>query len=386
MNNIINSLKILRNLVKDKLFLAAVKLNEEHTQNHQNNFSFAAFSLNAEEGIYAYIENLILFDENPFSIACAKGTVSQRLINAFTDDIKIIFDMLKNIPPCEDFCFGVDIPLFNRNSPTVTADNLINFYKKNGYGKFAKHSAFIYRNGQIEPIVHASQIQLDDLKDYVDEKRAIINNVRDFLNNLPYSHTLLYGDRGTGKSSTIHAVLNRFYKDGLRLIEVEKEDLCSIKRIRDLVSEIPLKFIIFTDDLTFNENDNGVSALKAAVEGSLICGSNSMIVATSNRRHIVSESFTSRENSLHPSDLKEDQLSLSDRFGLTVIFSTTDKPKYLSIVRQLAEKLAVTLATEELETLAERWAVIKGGRSPRRAEQFVNFIYSCQKSGREIEF
>ena len=111
-----------------------------------------------------------------------------------------------------------------------------------------------------------------------------------------------------------------------------------------------------------------------------------MIVATSNKRHIVSESFSARENSLHPADLKEEQLSLSDRFGLTVIFSTTDKPAYLSIVRQLAQKFEITLPQDRLESLAERWAIIKGGRSPRRAEQFINLVYACQISGREIEF
>ncbi|MGN1103286.1 MAG: ATP-binding protein [Candidatus Coproplasma sp.] len=345
-----------------------------------------AFQANAQDGIYKYIEDLILYNENPFSIACTKGTPSQRLIKAFVHDLEIIYSVLKLIKPSDDYSLGEDLPLFNRNSPEETTNNLMNFYAKNGYGKFAKYKAFIYRNGGIEPIKHTSEIELEDLKDYAEEKKAFIDNVSDFLNGLPYSHTLLYGDRGTGKSSTVHAVLNKFSSDGLRLIEVEKDDLRSIKKISELVSEFPLKFIIFTDDLTFGENDPGVSSLKAAVEGSLVNGDNSMIVATSNRRHIVSESFTARENSLHPSDLKEEQLSLSDRFGLTIIFSTTDKPKYLSIVRQLAKDFNITMPIDRLESLAERWAIIKGGRSPRRAEQFINLVYSCQKSGRDIVF
>lgn len=386
MNKFINSLKILRGLDKDGLFLTATELADNFSEEKQNDFLSAVFSANAEDGLYAYVENLILYDVNPFSKACAKGAVSQRLVKAFTYDLKEIFSLLNAIKPCDDFAFGGDLPLFDRNSADKTVKNLITFYKKNGYGQFAKYKAFIYRNGSIEPIVRTSEIQLEDLKDYVEEKRVIINNVSDFINGLPYSHTLLYGDRGTGKSSTVHAILNKFSTDGLRLIEVGKEDLCSIKKIRELVADFPLKFIIFTDDLSFNENDPGVSSLKAAVEGSVVGGNNSMIVATSNRRHIVSESFSARENSLHPADLKEEQLSLSDRFGLTVIFSTTDKPKYLSIVRQLAEKYAVTMPTDKLESLAERWAIIKGGRSPRRAEQFINLVYSSQKSGRELEF
>lgn len=386
MNKFINSLKVLRELENDKLFFAAAESTCNNTQSTINDFISAVYASNAEDGIYSYFENLILYSVNPFSQSCAKGSPSKRLVNAFCDDINAIFSMIKSINPCEDFAFGDDLPFFNRNSAEETTKNLMNFYAKNGYGKFAKYKAFIYRNGAIEPIVHTSDIKLGDLKDYVEEKKAIINNVTDFLNGLPYSHTLLYGDRGTGKSSTIHAVLNKFYKEGLRLIEVGKEDLCSIKKIRELVSDIPLKFILFIDDLTFGENDPAISSLKAAVEGSVVGGSNSMIVATSNRRHIVSESFTSRENSLHPSDLKEEQLSLSDRFGLTIIFSTTDKPKYLSIVRQLAEELNVKLPVESLESLAERWAIIRGGRSPRRAEQFVNFVYACEKSGRAIDF
>ena len=386
MNKLINSLKILRSLENDKLFLQATKLCEDKSVSTYNDFVSAVYLSNAENGLFEYVENLILFDENPFSVACACSTPSQRLINAFTQDVKTIYEMLLAIETTDDFSLGKDIPLFENRSAELTVENLMRFYAKNGYGQFAKYKAFVYRNGGIAPVARTSDIRLEDLKDYVEEKKAIINNVKDFLHGLPYSHTLLYGDRGTGKSSTVHAVLNEFCGEGLRLIEVSKEDLSSIKEIRELVANFPLKFIIFTDDLSFSENDPGVSALKAAVEGSVVGGNNSMIVATSNKRHIVSESFSARENSLHPADLKEEQLSLSDRFGLTIIFSTTDKPAYLSIVRQLAQKFEITLPQDRLESLAERWAIIKGGRSPRRAEQFINLVYACQISGREIEF
>ncbi|MGN0805783.1 MAG: ATP-binding protein [Candidatus Coproplasma sp.] len=386
MNKFINTLKILRGLESDELFLATAELTCNNCEIADNDFISAVFSANAEEGIYPYFENLILYNENPFSIACSKGEPSQRLVMAFTRDLKAIFNMLKSLQSSEDFALGDDNILFNRNLPDETTQNLKRFYRKNGYGKFAKFKAFVYRNGEIVPVLHPSEIQLEDLKDYVEEKKAIVNNVSDFIEGLPYSHTLLYGDRGTGKSSTVHAVLNKFSDKGLRLIEVSKEELGDIKKIREIVSDFPLKFIIFTDDLTFNENDPDISALKAAVEGSVVGGGNSMIVATSNRRHIVSESFSARENSLHPSDLKEEQLSLSDRFGLTVIFSTTDKAAYLSIVSQLAQKFRLTIPQDKLESLAERWAIVKGGRSPRRAEQFINLAYACQISGRELEF
>ncbi|MGN1061064.1 MAG: DUF815 domain-containing protein [Candidatus Coproplasma sp.] len=387
MNKFINSLKILRGLEKDALFLSAATLQEDNSIEKQNDFISAVYASNAENGLFPYVENLILYDENPFSIACAtKVSPSLRLAKAFENDLEAIFKMLANIKYIEDFSYGENLPLFDSKSAEQTTKLLMNFYRKNGYGKFAKYKAFVYTNGAIEPVKHTTNVMLENLKDYVEEKRIIVNNVSDFLNGLPYSHTLLYGDRGTGKSSTVHAVLNEFCEKGLRLIEVSKENLGSIKEIREIVSDFPLKFLIFTDDLTFSENDPGVSSLKAAVEGSVVGGSNSMIIATSNRRHIVSESFSARENSLHPTDLKEEQLSLSDRFGLTVIFATTDKPAYLSIVNQLAQEFNIKLSQDKLEALAERWAIVKGGRSPRRAEQFVNLAYACQVSGREIEF
>ncbi len=387
MNKFVNSLKVLRGLEKDCLFSTAVRYYEEKTVALKNDFISAVFTAHAEDGLCEYVQNLIIFDENAFSVACAcGGKPSEKLLNAFICDLNEIDNLLNCILANKEFARGNNLPVFDDKSTTAVAQNLIKFYRQNGYGQFARYKAFVYRNGGIVPVPRTTDIKLKDLKDYAEEKRIIVNNIRDFLNGLPYSHTLLYGDRGTGKSSTIHAVLNEFYNQGLRLIEVGKEDLCAIKQIRELVAGFPLKFIIFTDDLTFNENDPGISSLKAAVEGSIVGGANSMIVATSNRRHIVSESFTSRENSLHPSDLREEQLSLSDRFGLTVIFSSTDKPAYLSIVRQLSEERGLTMPNEQLESLAERWAIVKGGRSPRRAEQFVNLAYACQQSGREIDF
>ncbi len=197
---------------------------------------------------------------------------------------------------------------------------------------------------------------------------------------------LLYGDRGTGKSSTVHAMLNAYCDKGLRLVELDKNDLPSIKKIKQQLAPLPLRFIIFIDDLTLDEQDERTSALKSAVEGSVVYAENVMIVATSNRRHVVKESFSDRDNSVHPADSIEEQLSLSDRFGLTVMFSSTDKASYLSIVRQLAEDCNLSILPEQLETLAERWAILNGGRSPRRAKQFVDFVYACEHSGRAIEF
>lgn len=387
MNKFINSLRILRGLASDEVFLAATKLLTDNSKESENDFANAVFNANAHDDVDGYILDLVKYDENAFSVFCAKhGKPSQRMIDAYIGDLENICRLLKVVRGLKQFGTSNSTCRLSEKTAPQTAYSLIDFYSRNGYGKFAKHKAFAYRNGEVSPVINPTTIRLDDLKDYKEEKRLILNNVNDFLNGLPYSHTLLYGDKGTGKSSTVHAILNEFSDKGLRLIEVRKEDLFFINELRDKVSELPLKFIIFTDDLSFEENNPNLSSLKAAIEGSVVNGCNTMIVATSNRRHIVSESFTARENSLHPSDLKEEQLSLSDRFGLTVIFSNTDKAAYLSIVNQLAEKFGVNTPANELEALAERWALYKGGRSPRRAEQFVQLAYACQKANRKIEF
>ena len=148
----------------------------------------------------------------------------------------------------------------------------------------------------------------------------------------------------------------------------------------------PLKFIIFIDDLSLEENDAKISGLKAALEGSVSGNTeNTMIVATSNRRHIVKENFSDRENSVHVNDSLQEQLSLSDRFGITVMFSSTDRAQYLEIVSSLCRDAGLQ-ADERMLALAERWALVKGGRSPRRAKQFTDYAFACKKLNREMDF
>jgi len=386
MNKFINSLKILRGLKSDGLFLAMSEHYSSPSLETKNDILFQAYKHNAEDGLSEYVQSLILYDENAFSVQCVKGGApSDKLKKAFSDDLENIGLMLTSVLKGLYLERGKNLSLFEGDNQQI-CENLADFYKNNGCGMFAKYSAFVYEDGEIKPVLSPVGKKLASLKDYADEKKAIINNVSDFINGLPYSHMLLYGDRGTGKSSTVHALLDEFKGSQLRLIEVEKDSLKDIKKIRESVAALPLKFIIFTDDLAMDGDDSALSSLKAAIEGSVINGANTMICATSNRRHIVSENFSERQNSVHPSDLAEEQLSLSDRFGLTVIFPSTDKPKYLSIVRQLAEDFKLQIPGSELEALAERWAIVKGGRSPRRAEQFVNFVYSCEQTGRPIEF
>ena len=348
----------------------------------------AAMAAGAESNFIDFVCKKILEDENAFSIKCASDkSISPYLKRAYVRDLKIIFGCLQkfeNRAP-ELLCTGKAAAPFE-GTFEEQCEALENFYKKYGYGMFIDNRAFGYENGRLVPVSNPSSVTLDDLKCYEQEKATINSNIVNFMSGLPFGNMLLYGDRGTGKSSTIHAMLNRYWEDGLRLIELNKENMLDLPKIRQLIIENPLKFIIFIDDLSLNENDDKISGLKAALEGSVAGNTaNTMIVATSNRRHIVKENFSDRDNSVHVNDSLQEQLSLSDRFGITVLFSSTGKTQYLDIVKSLAADESLE-CDDGLLALAERWALTKGGRSPRRARQFIDIAVSCKKRGVEIDF
>ncbi|MBR7099740.1 MAG: DUF815 domain-containing protein, partial [Clostridia bacterium] len=165
------------------------------------------------------------------------------------------------------------------------------------------------------------------------------------------------------------------------------ENMLQISRLKESLKNVPLKFMIYIDDLSLSAGDERISSLKAALEG---CSEghteNAMIVATSNRRHLIDEKFSQRQDSVHAGDSMQEELSLSDRFGISVLFTSTNKAQYLSIVDQLARDMHLTMPEPELHLLAERWAIVKGGRSPRRAKQFVNLAYSLTSKGMPVVF
>ena len=347
----------------------------------------------------AYVTDKILHCDNLFARRSFSGTLTSDIRHAYAHDLRILQKLvfLADNPPKKIAAAiqggfpavsrGEDGILGSRWDSEDTLNKLFEFHKRNGYGIFIGHKAFTFENGQLRPVHNTSSITLADLKDYEAEKKAVVDNMLSFLNGLPYSNMLLYGDKGTGKSSTIHAVLNRYAEMGLRAVEISKDRLKEISEVKEVLSRLPFKFILFIDDLSLEERDEKVTSLKASLEGSLSeKGANVMIVATSNRRHILKENFSDRENSVHARDTMEEQLSLSDRFGLTVCFSSTGKAEYLSIVRQLAQDRKLALPDEELSALAERWALIKGGRSPRRARQFIDYAYACTAKNIPIDF
>ncbi len=248
---------------------------------------------------------------------------------------------------------------------------------KYGYGIFTAHGMFrLTDDKRIEPIASADQIGMDTFVGYVEEREKVVANTRAFVEGRPAANVLLCGDAGTGKSSTVKAVANAFFDEGVRLIELRKDQLSFLPLVMGKIVGNPLKFIIFIDDLAFNRSDDHFSMLKAALEGSASAkADNAVIYATSNRRHIIKESFSDRDgDDVHRNDTLQETLSLSERFGLVVLFSKPDKKLYLEIVRELAKKQGITLPTTELELRAEAFALKKGSRSARCAEQFIESL------------
>lgn len=243
-----------------------------------------------------------------------------------------------------------------------------------GHGIYAKHFMLRVKNSNIVPVTCPDPIRLADLKGYERQKKAVIGNTLALLEGKPAANALLYGDAGTGKSSTVKAIVNEYHDQGLRLIEIGKQQFGEIPTIVEMLSQSPLKFILFIDDLSFTQQNDDFNALKAVLEGSVSAkATNIVIYATSNRRHMVKELFSDREgNDIHRNETIQELCSLSHRFGLTVGFFKPDKKTYLDIVHALKDDYAIQMDDALLDLEAERFA--SAGRSPRIARQFIDSL------------
>lgn len=251
-----------------------------------------------------------------------------------------------------------------------------------GYGIYARYRMFYLNSvNHIVPVRNPDRTRLSSLIDYKREQKIILDNTLALLEGKPAANILLTGDAGTGKSSTVKAIVNELYQKGLRILEVRKEQLHEIPEILDTLNSNPLKFILFIDDLSFQKDDDNFSALKAILEGSVSAkAQNVVIYATSNRRHLVKESFSDRDgDDVHRNDTMQEIISLSDRFGIQITFQKPDKQTYLDIVRHLAEEQGLGQDKDELESQAERFALSRGGRSARAAKQFVESLVSAEE-------
>ena len=244
---------------------------------------------------------------------------------------------------------------------------------KKGYGMFAKHHVFTVENGQLVPVKYPDPQRLSELPGYEKEREKVIANTKALLAGMPANNVLLYGDAGTGKSSAVKAIANEFAPEGLRLVEVKKNQLYQIPDLMDKLAANPLKFILFIDDLSFTANDDNFAALKAILEGSVGGRARNIAVyATSNRRHLIKETLTDRTgDDIHEADTRQELMSLSARFGLTVTFQRPEKARFAAILEELAKQHHIQMPMEELLVKAEAFAIRAGGRSPRVAKQFI---------------
>ena len=245
-----------------------------------------------------------------------------------------------------------------------------------GYGMFARHHMFTIEDGSLIPVRFPDPQRLSELPGYEHEREKVIANTKALLSGKPAVNVLLYGDAGTGKSSSVKAIANEFAADGLRLVEVKKNQLYQIPALLDSLAQNPLKFILFIDDLSFSANDDNFAALKAILEGSVGGRSQNVVVyATSNRRHLIKETLSDRSgDDIHEADTRQELMSLSARFGLTVTFQRPDKVRFEEILLDLAKQYGVQMPSDQLFIKGEAFAIRAGGRSPRVARQFIELL------------
>ncbi len=383
------SLAVFRRLLENPVVASLRKLLgfcavPDETQENERISAYGAFVSELyrhTENLTQYLLNCVLEDENIYILTYAGG---QTPAAPLTDCVRHELSVLEKLSRLtrEDFAPRMGYDCFLPAWETETVDFLTEYHNRlaslsrNGYGIFAAAHVFVYEHHQLVPVEQPDPVRLADLSGYARERGEVIANTLALIGGKPANNVLLYGDCGTGKSSTVKAIANEYAAQGLRLIELKKKQLHDLPDIVARIRQNPLKFIIFTDDLTFAEDDDDFAALKAILEGSVSTTAPNLVVyATSNRRHLVRESFSAREgDDIHRNDTMQELLSLSDRFGITVTFMKPDKKLYLSIVKELAQKELPDFPEDELLRQAEIFALGKGGRSPRAARQLIDFL------------
>lgn len=363
----------------------------------------AFFALLSERGcadrLACALTEAALYDENCFTRACAGGTqneLSAAVLRAAQNDCAAIVsaaaltadDLLQSYARYGDIRdIAADLPRWQCGTPAAgsyagdgSLPTLARWYRENGCGIFARYNAFIWRDGDIRPVLHSDTIDLDDFTGYERQRAKVCDNTLAFLDGKTCNNCLLYGDMGTGKSSTVKALANRFRTRGLRIVEIPKERLFEFPQLAERLARLPLRFIIYIDDLSFTRQDESYTALKAVLEGGLAARpDNALIYATSNRRHLVKERLSDRAaevDDINTHDNMQETLSLSDRFGLAVCFTAPSKKEFLEIVLAAARQRNITqLTDEELCAGAERFALSRGGRSPRCAKQYIESLF-----------
>lgn len=360
-----------------------------------------------------YLTYLLVNHENVFSTSCEiVGEVEGSLNQIALHDFEIFRGLFAyDFAQIED-CIGVhqfalvqdyhngnrDSRIFNRRIRDRICDltkaleraenaeqfmhEMQRFYRDFGVGKLGLHKAFRVEhneNGvQIVPVKNIAHVRLEDLVGYEIAKKKLLDNTEAFVNGKRANNCLLFGDAGTGKSSSIKGILNQYYDRGLRIIEIYKHQFQDLNEVIAQIKNRNYKFIIYMDDLSFEDFEIEYKYLKAVIEGGLEKKpDNILIYATSNRRHLVREKFSDKEerrDDLHSSDTVQEKLSLVNRFGVQIFFCAPDKKEFQNIVRTLAERNQVTMPEEELLLEANKWELSHGGLSGRTAQQFIDYL------------
>lgn len=383
----LDTVVVFRHVVESPVLqqLRALLAKEESRNPTETYTRFVTVLFESHYNLSDYLLDALAEDENPYVNLRAKGEDVPLSLQACVDAELRLFQSISDITSEElqDFVHRLDrerntgyLPSFETTKRDFRAayEERISHIAATGYGMYAHHNMFRLEGTEIVPVTSPDTRVLSDLYGYEREKETLLRNTRALLAGKPAANTLLYGAAGTGKSSSVKAVTNELAGEGLRLLELKKSQLHDIPFIMEQLQENPLKFIIFVDDLSFRKDDDNFATLKAILEGSAsVKAPNTVIYATSNRRHLVQESFSDREgDDIHRNDTIQETMSLSSRFGLTILFNKPSKPDYLSIVKALAKKKGIQMEEGELEREAAAFAIRKGGATPRAAEQFTN--------------
>lgn len=376
---------VFKNILNDKGISALIKLLDCEIED-ENEFlhyysEFVSSLYEKTDDLCEYINTLLQNDENIYVKQSAKGDVSPFVQSAIENELSF-FEELSKVK-CDDLKSiynSIALPEWRNSNISVKEEyeKKISVIRTTGYGIYATHRMFLYKDSEITPVKYPDPQRLSQMSGYELERQKVIDNTMALLQGRPCNNVLLYGDAGSGKSSTIKAIVNEYWKMGLRLIEIKKNQLYSLPDVIEQLADNPLKFIIFIDDLSFSTNDNDFGALKAILEGGVAGKTDNLVIyATSNRQNLVKENFSDRNgDDIHLQDTIQEIMSLSARFGLKITFSKPDKDLYLSIVENLSMQYNISIDKNELFLSAEAFALRNGGRSPRTAKQFIEYLAS----------
>ena len=377
---------IFKNVLNDKCISSLLKLLECDGNDKEDFISlyseFVSALYEKSDDLCEYINLLLQNDENIYVKNSAKGEVSPLMQKTVDSELGILEEISQiSCKDVQSICnTNIYLPEWKNSNISIKNEYIqkISSIKTTGYGIYATHHMFLYKDEEIIPVKFPDQQKLSQMSGYELERQKVIDNTMALIQDKPCNNVLLYGDAGSGKSSTIKAIVNEYWKMGLRLIEIKKNQLYSLPDVIEQLADNPLKFIIFIDDLSFSTNDSDFGALKAILEGGVSGKTNNIVIyATSNRRNLVKENFNDRNgDDIHLQDTIQEVMSLSARFGLKVTFSKPNKDLYLSIVENLAMQYNICMDKNELDISAEAFAIRNGGRSPRTAKQFIEYLAS----------